>query len=54
VYFNKTAIPDSLGKLVFRVKNRYELLEGYNNSISHQYHQKDRCLSKELAIQSNH
>ncbi|HRM11876.1 MAG TPA: M23 family peptidase, partial [Flavobacterium sp.] len=32
VYFNKSAIPDSIRKEGFLGKNRYKILEGYDNS----------------------
>lgn len=53
VYFNKTAIPDSIRKAGFQGKNRYQLLEGYNNSqLVINTTKRIDVLSKELAIQS--
>ncbi|OAB27909.1 Peptidase family M23 [Flavobacterium fryxellicola] len=53
VYFNKTAIPDSIRKAGFQGKNRYQLLEGYNNSqLVLNTTKRIDVLSKELAIQS--
>ncbi|CAH0336802.1 M23 family metallopeptidase [Flavobacterium sp. CHNK8] len=53
VYFNKTAIPDSIRKAGFQGKNRYELLEGYNNSqLVINTTKRIDVMSKQLAIQS--
>ena len=53
VYFNKAAIPDSVREVGFQGKNRYKVLEGYNNSqlVINTTKRMD-VLSKELAIQS--
>ena len=53
VYFNKSAIPDSIRKAGFPGKNRYQLLEGYHNSqLVINTTKSIDALSKELAIQS--
>lgn len=53
VYFNKSAIPDSIRKAGFQGKNRYQLLAGYNNSqLVINTTKRIDVLSKELAIQS--
>ncbi|MBB1194542.1 M23 family peptidase [Flavobacterium sp. SOK18b] len=53
VYFNKTAIPDSIRKAGFQGKNRYELLEGYDNSqLVINTTKRIDVMSKQLAIQS--
>ena len=53
VYFNKSAIPDSIRKEGFLGKNRYKILEGYDNSqLVINTTKRIDVLSKELAIQS--
>ena len=53
VYFNKAAIPDSIREAGFQGKNRYQVLEGYNNSqLVINTTKRIDVLSKELAIQS--
>lgn len=53
VYFNASAIPDSVRKSGFSVKNRYKALEGYDNSqLVIKTTKRVDVLSKELAIQS--
>ena len=53
VYFNKSAIPDSIRKAGFQGKNRYQLLEDYDNSqLVINTTKRIDVLSKELAIQS--
>ncbi|MFE3868886.1 M23 family metallopeptidase [Flavobacterium sp. LS2P90] len=53
VYFNKSAIPDSVRKSGFSGKNRYRALEGYDNSqLVINTTKRVDVLSKELAIQS--
>ena len=53
VYFNKSAIPDSIRKEGFKKKNRYKILEGYDNSqLVINTTKRINVLSKELAIQS--
>ena len=53
VYFNKSAIPDSIRKIGFHGKNRYQLLEGYDNSqLVINTTKRVDVLSKQLAIQS--
>lgn len=53
VYFNKSAIPDSIRKAGFSGKNRYKLLEGYDNSqLVINTTKRIDVLSKELAVQS--
>ncbi|TDD78774.1 M23 family metallopeptidase [Flavobacterium caseinilyticum] len=53
VYFNKSAIPDSIRKAGLAGKNRYQLLEGYDNSqLVINTTKRIDVLSKELAIQS--
>ena len=53
VYFNKSAIPDSVRKAGFSGKNRYQLLEGYDNSqLVINTTKRIDVLSKELSIQS--
>lgn len=53
VYFNKSAIPDSIRKAGLPGKNRYQLLEGYDNSqLVINTTKRIDVLSKELAIQS--
>ena len=53
VYFNKSAIPDSIRKAGLPGKNRYKLLEGYNNSqLVINTTKRIDVLSKELAVQS--
>jgi murein DD-endopeptidase MepM/ murein hydrolase activator NlpD len=53
VYFNKSAIPDSVRKAGLPGKNRYQLLEGYNNSqLVINTTKRIDVLSKELAVQS--
>ena len=53
VYFNKSAIPDSIRKEGFLGKNRYKILEGYDNSqLVINTTKRIDLLSKELAIQS--
>jgi murein DD-endopeptidase MepM/ murein hydrolase activator NlpD len=53
VYFNKSAIPDSIRKEGFLGKNRYKILEGYDNSqLVINTTKRINVLSKELAIQS--
>jgi murein DD-endopeptidase MepM/ murein hydrolase activator NlpD len=53
VYFNAAAIPDEERKSVFRNKNRYKELEGYNNSdLIVNTTKKIDTISKQLAIQS--
>ena len=53
VYFNKTEIPDSIRKAGFRNSEKYETLEGYNNSqlVLNTTKRIDK-LTKQLAIQS--
>ena len=52
-YFNTTPIPDSVRQAGFQEKNRYQVLEGYNNSqlVINTTKRMD-VLSKQLAIQS--
>jgi len=53
VYFNKASIPDSVREAGFQGKNRYQVLEGYNNSqLVINTTKRIDVLSKELAIQS--
>lgn len=53
VYFNKSAIPDSIRKAGFQGKNRYQLLEGYDNSqLVINTTKRIDVMSKQLAIQS--
>jgi murein DD-endopeptidase MepM/ murein hydrolase activator NlpD len=53
VYFNKSAIPDSIRKAGLPGKNRYQLLEGYDNSqLVINTTKRIDVLSKELAVQS--
>jgi murein DD-endopeptidase MepM/ murein hydrolase activator NlpD len=53
VYFNKSAIPDSIRKAGLSGKNRYQLLEGYDNSqLVINTTKRIDILGKELAIQS--
>jgi len=53
VYFNASAIPDSVRKSGFSGKNRYKALEGYDNSqLVINTTKRVDVLSKELAIQS--
>ena len=53
VYFNKSAIPDSIRKEGFLGKNRYKILEDYDNSqLVVNTTKRIDVLSKELAIQS--
>ncbi|MFV5688507.1 M23 family metallopeptidase [Flavobacterium sp. ZT3R25] len=53
VYFNTSAIPDSVRKSGFRDINRYKALEGYDNSqLVINTTKRVDVLSKELAIQS--
>jgi murein DD-endopeptidase MepM/ murein hydrolase activator NlpD len=53
VYFNKSAIPDSIRKAGLPGKNRYQLLEGYDNSqLVINTTKRIDVLGKELAIQS--
>ena len=53
VYFNKSAIPDSIRKAGLPGKNRYKILEGYDNSqLVMNTTKRIDVLSKELAIQS--
>ena len=53
VYFNKSAIPDSIRKEGFLGKYRYKILEGYDNSqLVINTTKRIDVLSKELAIQS--
>ena len=53
VYFNKSAIPDSIRKEGFLGKIRYKILEGYDNSqLVINTTKRIDVLSKELAIQS--
>ena len=53
VYFNKSAIPDSIRKAGFSGKNRYQLLEGYDNSqLVIKTTKRIDVMSKQLAIQS--
>lgn len=53
VYFNKSAIPDSIRKAGLPGKNRYQILEGYDNSqLVINTTKRIDVLSKELAIQS--
>ncbi|MBG6186183.1 M23 family metallopeptidase [Flavobacterium sp. CAN_S2] len=53
VYFNKSAIPDSIRKAGLPGKNRYQLLEGYDNSqLVINTTKRINVLSKELAVQS--
>ena len=53
VYFNKSAIPDSIRKEGFLGKNRYKTLEDYDNSqLVVNTTKRIDVLSKELAIQS--
>jgi murein DD-endopeptidase MepM/ murein hydrolase activator NlpD len=53
VYFNTSAIPDSVRKAGFSGKNRYKALEGYDNSqLVITTTKRIDVLSKELAIQS--
>ena len=53
VYFNKSAIPDSIRKAGFSGKTRYQLLEGYDNSqLVIKTTKRIDVMSKQLAIQS--
>jgi murein DD-endopeptidase MepM/ murein hydrolase activator NlpD len=53
VYFNKSAIPDSIRKAGLPSKNRYKLLQGYDNSqLVINTTKRIDVLSKELAVQS--
>ena len=53
VYFNKSAIPDSIRKAGLPGINRYKTLEGYNNSqLVINTTKRIDVLSKELAVQS--
>ncbi|MDI6031885.1 M23 family metallopeptidase [Flavobacterium sp. LB2P84] len=53
VYFNKAAIPDSIRKAGLPGKNRYKVLEGYDNSqLVMNTTKRIDVLSKELAVQS--
>ena len=53
VYFNKAIIPDSIRKAGLRGKDRYQILEGYDNSqLVKNTTKRIDILSKELAIQS--
>jgi murein DD-endopeptidase MepM/ murein hydrolase activator NlpD len=53
VYFNKSAIPDSIRKAGLPGRNRYKTLEGYDNSqLVINTTKRIDVLSKELAIQS--
>lgn len=53
VYFNKSAIPDSIRKAGLPGKNRYQLLQGYDNSqLVINTTKRIDVLSKELAVQS--
>jgi len=53
VYFNKSAIPDSVRKAGLPGKNRYQLLQGYDNSqLVINTTKRIDVLSKELAVQS--
>ncbi len=53
VYFNKSAIPDSIRKAGLPGKNRYQLLQGYDNSqLVVNTTKRIDVLSKELAVQS--
>lgn len=53
VYFNKSAIPDSIRKAGLPGKNRYKVLEGYDNSqLVMNTTKRIDILSKELAVQS--
>jgi murein DD-endopeptidase MepM/ murein hydrolase activator NlpD len=53
VYFNKSAIPDSVRKAGLPRKNRYQLLQGYDNSqLVINTTKRIDVLSKELAVQS--
>ncbi|MFV8344909.1 peptidoglycan DD-metalloendopeptidase family protein [Flavobacterium sp. ZB4P13] len=53
VYFNKSAIPDSIRKAGLPGKNRYKVLEGYDNSqLVMNTTKRIDVLSKELAVQS--
>lgn len=53
VYFNKSAIPDSIRKAGLQGKNRYQLLEGYDNSqLVINTTKRIDVMSKQLAIQS--
>ncbi|MGZ9734181.1 M23 family metallopeptidase [Flavobacterium sp. GNP002] len=53
VYFNKSAIPDSIRKTGLPGINRYKTLEGYNNSqLVINTTKRIDVLSKELAVQS--
>ena len=53
VYFNKSAIPDSIRKAGLPGKNRYQLLEGYDNSqLVINTTKRIDVLGKELAVQS--
>ena len=52
-YFNMAAIPDSARKAGFSAKNRYQTLEGYNNSqLVISTTKRVDMLTKELALQS--
>ena len=53
VYFNKTILPDSIRNAGFKDKNRYQLLENYDNSeLVVKTTRRIDVMSKALAIQS--
>ncbi len=53
VYFNKTVLPDSIRNAGFKDKNRYQLLENYDNSeLVVKTTKRIDIMSKALAIQS--